>query len=133
MLRFKILASAVPLVAAALFMMPMAALADQSSLCSPTTGTVSGLQLSTNYNNAINALKAVNAIPKGIMQNHYFTSATAWFIRSNVPRGMMWYDREEMTFDEIAEIIDKPMNTVKSWHRRALFKLRDRIKPELHH
>ena len=33
--------------------------------------------------------------------------------------------RSEMTFDEIAEIMDAPMNTVKSWHRRALIKLRE--------
>lgn len=51
-------------------------------------------------NNAINVLKAVNAFPKGIVQNHYLTSATAWFIRTNVPRGMLWYNREEMTFDQ---------------------------------
>ncbi len=31
----------------------------------------------------------------------------------------------EMTFDEIAKVVDKPMNTVKSWHRRALIRLRE--------
>ena len=31
---------------------------------------------------------------------------------------------EDLTFDEIADVIGKPMNTVKSWHRRALLKLR---------
>jgi hypothetical protein len=51
-------------------------------------------------NNAINVLKATNALPKGIIQNHYFTSATAWFVRTNVPRGMIWYNREEMSFDQ---------------------------------
>lgn len=40
---------------------------------------------------------------------------------------MVMHYQEEMTFDEIAEIIDRPMNTVKSWHRRALFKLRDKL------
>lgn len=28
--------------------------------------------------------------------------------------------RENMTFDEISQIMEKPVNTVKSWHRRAL-------------
>ncbi len=28
--------------------------------------------------------------------------------------------QEEMTFEEISAIMDTPMNTVKSWHRRAL-------------
>ncbi|MDE1975401.1 MAG: RNA polymerase sigma factor [Patescibacteria group bacterium] len=35
--------------------------------------------------------------------------------------------RDDMTFDEIAETMDKPMNTVKSWHRRALAKLKPRL------
>jgi len=32
--------------------------------------------------------------------------------------------QEELSFGEIADIMDKPMNTVKSWHWRALVKLR---------
>lgn len=31
---------------------------------------------------------------------------------------------EELTFEEIAVVMDRPMNTVKSWHRRALLKLK---------
>ncbi len=34
---------------------------------------------------------------------------------------------ENMTFEEISTIMKKPMNTVKSLHRRALLKLRDLI------
>lgn len=37
---------------------------------------------------------------------------------------LMMHYKDEMTFDEIASIVNKPMNTVKSWHRRALLKLR---------
>lgn len=50
-------------------------------------------------NNAVNVLKATNALPKGIKLNHYFTSATAWFIRTNAPEGMKWYERDAMMFD----------------------------------
>lgn len=32
--------------------------------------------------------------------------------------------RDDMTFEEIAEAMDKPMNTVKSWHHRALQRVR---------
>lgn len=35
--------------------------------------------------------------------------------------------QEDMTFDEIGKVLDKPLNTVKSWHRRALIKLRELI------
>lgn len=31
---------------------------------------------------------------------------------------------DELTFDEIGKILGKPLNTVKSWHRRALLELR---------
>lgn len=31
---------------------------------------------------------------------------------------------EELTFEEIGLIMDRPMNTVKSWHRRAINELR---------
>lgn len=51
-------------------------------------------------NNAINVLRAVNAFPKGIKGNHYFTSATAWFIRTNVPYGARYFNREDISFDQ---------------------------------
>ncbi len=51
-------------------------------------------------NNAVNVLKATNAIPRGIKTSHYFSSATAWFIRTNVPRGLIWFDREKISFDQ---------------------------------
>lgn len=51
-------------------------------------------------NNAVNVLRAVNAFPKGIKVSHYFSSPTAWFIRTNIPRGMMWFEREEVSFDQ---------------------------------
>ena len=35
--------------------------------------------------------------------------------------------QEEMTFDEIGKILDKPLNTVKSQHRRAVLALRKSI------
>lgn len=33
--------------------------------------------------------------------------------------------QDNLTFEEIATIIGKPMNTVKSWHRRSLIRIRD--------
>jgi hypothetical protein len=51
-------------------------------------------------NNAVNVLKAQGTIPEGAKLNHYFSSATAWFIRTNVPRGMTFFNREPATFDQ---------------------------------
>ncbi len=50
-------------------------------------------------NNAINALRATGTFPKGIMVNHYFSSATAWYVRTNIPRGMQYFEREADSFD----------------------------------
>jgi len=36
--------------------------------------------------------------------------------------------KEELTFDEIAKVMKRPMNTVKSWHRRALIQMRELLK-----
>jgi len=67
-------------------------------------------------NNAINALKATSALPQGIKVNHYFTDADAWFIRTNVPRGMIHYTRKKAAFTR-----DNDFNTgnakAKAWER----------------
>jgi len=47
-------------------------------------------------NNATNVLKLVNALPEGIKMNHYFTDTDAWFVRTNAPRGMIMYDRNNI-------------------------------------
>ena len=51
-------------------------------------------------NNAINVLRATGVFPKGIKANHYFSSATAWFIRTNIPRGLQYFERDKVSFDQ---------------------------------
>lgn len=51
-------------------------------------------------NNDVNVLKATNAFPGGIKLNHYFTSAGAWFIRTNIQDGMKYYERVAISFDQ---------------------------------
>jgi hypothetical protein len=51
-------------------------------------------------NNNINVLKATNAFPGGIKMNHYFTSAKAWFVRTNCPNGMQMFWRDRIMFDQ---------------------------------
>lgn len=51
-------------------------------------------------NNAINVVKATNVFPKGIKLNHYFTSAHAWFIRTNANDGMKFFWREKPNLDQ---------------------------------
>jgi hypothetical protein len=49
-------------------------------------------------NNAVNVLKATNALPKGIKVNHYFTDTDAWFIRTNAPKGPTLFQRRSLEF-----------------------------------
>jgi len=53
-----------------------------------------------NANNDINVIKATNALPGGIIMNHYLTSPTAWYLRTNVKHGMKYYEREGISFTQ---------------------------------
>jgi hypothetical protein len=44
-----------------------------------------------------NALRNLGAIPK-VVTNHYLTDTDAWFIRTNAPNGLIWFDRESLEF-----------------------------------
>jgi RNA polymerase sigma-70 factor (ECF subfamily) len=41
---------------------------------------------------------------------------------------LILYYQEDMTFKEIGQLLNKPLNTVKSYHYRAVLKLRDFLK-----
>lgn len=58
--------------------------------------------------NAINAIKAMNALPEGMMVNHFLTSANAWFIKNQIPSGsgVIFFERMPVTFD-----MDNDFNT----------------------
>lgn len=43
---------------------------------------------------------------------------------NNYKEVLILYYQEDMTFKEIGELLDKPLNTVKSYHHRALIALR---------
>lgn len=51
-------------------------------------------------NNDINALVSMGKFPEGIKVNHYLTSTTAFFVRTNVPDGMKYFEREGDSFAE---------------------------------
>lgn len=51
-------------------------------------------------NNAINALRATNALPDGVKINTYLSSDSAFFIRTNVTDGMKMYIRDPIMFDK---------------------------------
>jgi len=49
-------------------------------------------------NNDLNALKTLGAVPK-VVTNHFLTDTDAWFIRTNVPHGMKYFERRGDQFD----------------------------------
>ena len=51
-------------------------------------------------NNAVNVLVATNALPDGIIMNHYLTSPNAWFLRTNIQNGLKYYSRVGIQFDQ---------------------------------
>lgn len=49
-------------------------------------------------NNSINALRAMNSLPGGVKVNHYFTDPDAWFVRTNVTKGLCLFQRRGLEF-----------------------------------
>ncbi len=47
--------------------------------------------------NTISAIKALGTIPSYVV-NHYLTDTNNWFVRTNAPQGMLWFDREAVEF-----------------------------------
>lgn len=51
-------------------------------------------------NNAVNAVKSLSAVRDGWMTSPYFTSSSAWYMRTDSPKGMCSFSRRAMTFGE---------------------------------
>jgi Mu-like prophage major head subunit gpT len=49
-------------------------------------------------NNDLNAIKTLGSVPK-VITNHFLTDTDAWFIRTNVPHGMKYFERRADQFD----------------------------------
>ena len=53
----------------------------------------------TSADNDINALKSMGVIPKMVV-NNYLTDSDQWFVRTNAPNSMCWFDREGVEFSK---------------------------------
>jgi hypothetical protein len=53
-------------------------------------------------NNAVNAIRATGALPKGFTVNVYLTDTNAWFIKNAIPAGsgFTFFERIPLTFDQ---------------------------------
>lgn len=81
-------------------LMPESLHIDRSNFFNANRILKSVLQSNSTTNN-INVLKAVNAFPKGVKLNHFFTTSGSWFVRTNCPNGMQffWRNRPEFAQD----------------------------------
>jgi RNA polymerase sigma-70 factor (ECF subfamily) len=75
-------------------------------------------------------LKDPEPLPQGVFEN----TETALLLEKSMETlhpdhraVLVLHYHQEMTFEEIALAMQKPMNTVKSWHRRALQRIRPHI------
>jgi len=50
-------------------------------------------------NNDINAIKSMGNFPKGVVVNHYLTDTDAWFIKTDAPDGLKFFERRALAFD----------------------------------
>ena len=51
-------------------------------------------------NNAVNAIRSMGLLPKGIKVNHYLSDDDAWFVRTNCPDSLLWQDRVMAQFTQ---------------------------------
>lgn len=49
-------------------------------------------------NNAVNAVKAMGLLPGGVMPWHYLTDSDAWFIKTDAPEGLKFFNRQGIEF-----------------------------------
>lgn len=49
-------------------------------------------------NNDINAIKAMGKFPGGVVVNHYLTDDNAWFILTDCPDGLKYFERRALAF-----------------------------------
>lgn len=58
------------------------------------------------YNTAersINAMYHMGVLPDGITLNHYLASSSAWFVKTNVPRGLLSFQRRSLEMENDTE------------------------------
>lgn len=75
-----------------------------------------------------NTMKSEEFLPEEILENKNIKQELER-VMGKIPQKyratLMFYYKDGLNFREIADLLDVPMNTVKSWHRRGLMKLRE--------
>lgn len=61
------------------------------------------VQQNDTANNATNSLRDMGMFPEGIFAGHYFTDTNNWFIQTNAPDSMIFFQRRAMTLESPGE------------------------------
>lgn len=51
-------------------------------------------------NNAINAVRNMGLLPGGVAVNHYLTDTDQWFVKTNAPRGLTFWERAKVDLSQ---------------------------------
>ena len=70
-------------------------------------------------NNATNAIRSKGMLPGGYIDNPYLSSPNAWFVLTDVPKGLTWFKRKETTFEHDNEFSTKNfrLSVAARWSR----------------
>lgn len=70
---------------------------------------------SGNANNDVNAIRSMGLLGKAPIVNPYLTSTTAWFVKTNQPKGLTWLERKPMSFAK-----DSDFDTSNRKHKASM-------------
>ncbi len=62
------------------------------------------------------------------LQNREILNQTLEKLRPSYREILILHYQEELTFEEIGKVLNKPLNTVKSQHRRAIIELQEKLR-----
>jgi hypothetical protein len=51
-------------------------------------------------NNAVNAIRSMGLLRGGVVVNHYLDDADAWFVKTDVPDGLLGFNRQAFSFTQ---------------------------------
>jgi hypothetical protein len=70
-------------------------------------------------NNAINAMKSMGLLPKGVMTYHYLTDTDQWFVKTDAPDGLKFFARKSLEFTKDSDF-DTENAKAKAYERYSV-------------
>ena len=80
-----------------------------------------------NINSFAESIEAEDLLPDVTLEkleDTQFLNKTLERLRKDYQEVLILHYQEEMTFEEIGQVLNKPLNTIKSQHRRAILELK---------